>query len=112
MRGYSGWNYAPYRPFMTEVGDIYICRIVPGTHSIYFEWLDIGEECSVYCRKRSEGEFLCVGKTRKAEFDIVDLETETDYEFYVAAGEKKSRVRLARAGESIGTVINYLHPAY
>ena len=110
MRGYSGWNYAPYRPFMTEVGDIYICRIVPSTHAIHFEWLDVGETCEVFCRKRGEGDFACVGKTAKTEFDIVGLETETDYEFYVCAGDKKSRIRLARAGESIGTVITYLHP--
>ena len=64
MRGYSGWNYAPYRPFMTEVGDIYICRIVPSTHAIHFEWLDVGETCEVFCRKRGEGDFACVGKSK------------------------------------------------
>lgn len=110
MKGYSGWSYAPYRPPLTQVGDIYICRIAPGLDSIHFEWLDISEECSVFFRRRDEGEFLCLGKTCGNEFDVENLETDTDYEFYVAAGEKKSRVRLARTAQTIGIVVNYLHP--
>ena len=67
MRGYSGWNYAPYRPFMTEVGDIYICRIVPGTHSIHFEWLDIGaEKYDIFFRVREQGDFIHSGSTTSA----------------------------------------------
>lgn len=41
MKGLNTWSYAPYRPFLTEVGDIYICRVVPYENKIHFEWLDI-----------------------------------------------------------------------
>lgn len=110
MKGYNYWSYAPYRPLLTEVGDIYICRVVPYENAVHFEWLDINEEYEVFYRKRGEGEFSLYEKTDKCECDILNLETETDYEFYVAAGEKKSRVRLARTGKAVGTVVNYLHP--
>lgn len=29
MKGHSNWSYAPYKPLMTNCGDIYINRIVP-----------------------------------------------------------------------------------
>ena len=54
MKGYNKWSYAPYRPFLTDVGDIYVCRIVPDQTSIHFEWLDT--ECAsytVFYRKRN-----------------------------------------------------------
>lgn len=104
------WSYAPYRPYLRNVGDIYICRIVPYEDKIHFEWLPEDSECAVYLRKRGEEEFKPLGTTKKAEYDIENLENETDYEFYVAAGNKKSLVRLARTGKSVGTVVNYLHP--
>ena len=110
MKGYNGWSYAPYKPFFFEVGDIYICRVTYAMNSIHFEWLEVEGECEVYYRKRNEGDFILAGKTDKTEFDIVGLESDTDYEFYVASGNKKSRVRLARTGETVGTIVNYLHP--
>jgi len=111
MKGQNTWSFAPYRPFLFEVGDIYICRVVPKKDSIHFEWLDIGEESyDVFFRVRGSGEFILCGNTKKCEFDITWLSPETEYEFFVSAGEKKSRVRLARCGESVGNVVNYLHP--
>ena len=111
MKGHNLWSYAPYTPPLYDVGDIYICRIAPGQTKIHFEWLSTGaEEYSVFCRKRNEEEFAYYGKTGATGFDIVNLETDTDFEFYVCSGEKKSRVRLARTGKSVGTVVNYLHP--
>lgn len=110
MKGYNGWSYAPYKPFFFEVGDIYICRVTYAASSIHLEWLEVEGECEVYYRKRGEGDFLAAGKTHGTEFDITGLDCETDYEFYVTSGEKKSRVRLARTGETAGTVVNYLHP--
>lgn len=111
MKGQNTWSYQPYRPFLIDVGDIYICRVVPFETKIHLEWLgESGAVYSVFYRKRGENEFIQVGKTEENEFDIEDLETETDYEFFVQTDEKKSRVRLARCGESIGTVVNYLHP--
>lgn len=112
MKGYNKWSYAPYRPFFTEVGDIYICRIVPYETKIHFEWLELenAEEYSIFSRIRSVGDFELVGKTKKCEFDIENLCKNEEYEFYVEANSKKSRVRLARCGKSVGTVVNYLHP--
>lgn len=111
MKGCNLWSYAPYQPLLCSVGDIYICRIAPNENIIHFEWLDIGEEeYSVFYRGRNTGEFVCCGQTKETEFDIVNLETDTDFEFYVCSGDKKSLVRLARTGKTVGTVVNYLHP--
>ena len=30
MKGNNYWSYAPYRPLLTDVGDIYICRLSNG----------------------------------------------------------------------------------
>lgn len=110
MQGQSTWSYTPYKPFLWETGGIYICRIAPSKTTIHFEWLDIGEPYTVFCRVRGEEAFSICGETSETAFDIDGLQTNTDYEFFVAAGEKKSRVRLARTGETVGTVVNYLHP--
>ena len=110
MQGQSTWSYAPYKPFLWETGDIYICRIAPSQNTVHFEWLDIGETYTVFCRMRGEETFSVCGETNDTAFDIKGLQTDTDYEFFVAAGGKKSRVRLARTGETVGTVVNYLHP--
>lgn len=110
MRGYSGWSYAPYKPFLFETGDIYICRVAPNVNEVHFEWLDIGAEYSVYYRKRDEGEFILAGKTTGTEYTIKNLETETDFEFFVEANGKKSRIRIARTGFHEGVCVNYLHP--
>ena len=111
MKGSSTWSYRPYRPFLTEVGDIYICRVVPQTDTIHFEWLSCGKASyEIYYRKRTEGEFNLWETTEKTECDIVGLSNGAEYEFYVQSGDKKSRIRLARCGASIGTVVNYLHP--
>lgn len=111
MRGHNLWSYAPYKPLLRNVGDIYICRIAPSENAIHFEWLDIGEmEYSVYYRKRNTADFILCGKTKWTEFDIENLDADIDYELYVCSGEKKSLVRLARTGKTVGTVVNYLHP--
>ena len=111
MRGQSTWSYRPYCPPMTDVGDIYVCRVTPSTDSIHCEWLGLGAaQYDVYYRQRGEGDFVLFGAVIEPQCDITGLATDTDYEFYVQAGDKTSRVRLARCGESIGTVVNYLHP--
>ncbi len=97
------WSYSPYKPFFFNTGDIYICRVVPGKDSIHFEWLDSDDsEYEVYYRKRDEADFIFSGKTSGNEYDILNLQTDTDYEFYVSAKDKKSRVRLARCSEAVG----------
>lgn len=111
MKGCTSWSYSPYRPPLYEVGEPYICRIVPYETSIRFEWLaTVGESYSVFYRKRDEGDFLFLADTDKSFYVIEGLEPDTDYEFYVSRGDKKSRVRLARCGVSVGCAVNYLHP--
>ena len=111
MKGYNLWSYAPYHPLLRNIGDIYVCRIAPGKDYIHVEWLDIGaDEYTVFYRKRDENDFVACGRTKNCEFDIVKLDTDTDFEFYVEADGKRSLVRLARTGETVGVVVNYLHP--
>lgn len=111
MRGKSTWSYRPYRPFLTEVGEVYICRLVPREHGIRVEWLSLsGGEYAVYLRKRGEGEFARVCDTCECACEITGLTADTDYELYVAKDEKRSRVRLVRCGKVVGEVVNYLHP--
>lgn len=111
MTGCNLWSHSPYRPLLRNVGEPYICRIAPDVSSIHLEWLDTcDEEYSVFYRKRGTGDFILWGKTDANRFDIQNLDTATDYEFYVEANGKKSLVRLARTGETVGTVVNYLHP--
>lgn len=111
MKGYNKWSYSPYKPLLYDVGDIYICRIVPYENSIRFEWLK-GDfnDFEIFYRKRNDGDFIKAGQTREDYYIIENLTLHTDYEFYVASNGKKSRVRLARTGESVGNVVNYLHP--
>lgn len=116
MEGNNTWSYAPYRPFLWDCGDIYICRIAPTKDAIHLEWLDANcEEYEVLYRERGEGEFTLCGKVSGGgkeyyEFDIYSLECGKDYEFFVRSGERKSRVRLAKAADAVGVVVNYLHP--
>ena len=111
MKGSNTWSYAPYRPLLTNVGDIYICRIVPHKNAIHFEWLDTGDASyNVFYRERGANIFLHTATVTSTEYTINGLTIDTDYEFFVATEKKKSRVRLARCGETIGTVVNYLHP--
>ncbi len=111
MQGSSVWSYRPYRPFFWEVGDIYICRVAPSAHAIRLEWLPSGDaRYSVYCRPREEDNYAHVCDTAASFCDIEGLEEGREYAFYVSAGEKRSRVRLARCGAAVGTVVNYLHP--
>ena len=51
MKGYSLWSYAPYKPLLRNVGDIYICRVAPNKNSIHFEWLDTGDIYSVFTKR-------------------------------------------------------------
>ncbi len=110
MRTHHNWSYHPYKPLCRDNGDLYICRVVPGMNGIHLEWLDVEKPCQIYARKRAEGEFTFVGETSKTEFDITGLDAEAEYEFYVTCEDKKSRIRLAKCGEAIDTVVNYLHP--
>ena len=109
MKGRSSWSHAPYRPFLTDVGDPYLCRIAPSETSVRLEWLGDGV-CEVFFRVSGEGEFLRHGSSDRGEYLLTDLAPDTDYEIYLQRGEDRSRIRLARTGYVPGTVVNYLHP--
>lgn len=111
MKAHISWSYKPYKPLFFETGDIYICRVEPHATTITFDWLSIdAESYNVYCRTRYVGEFECVATTSELTYTITGLKEDVDYEFYVEADGKKSRVRLAHCGEAVGTIVNYLHP--
>jgi len=113
MKGTTSWSFAPYRPPLFESGDIYICRLYPGECRIGMDWLPLAgiSSYTVHLRPRgSEEDFLT--RTVSGTSCIWDgLDDLCDYEFYVSAGEAKSRLRLARTGAVPGeSVVNYLHP--
>lgn len=111
MKKHKGWSYAPYKPLFFEGGDIYICRLAPSADAITLDWLDIGAKSyKIYCRERFMGEYKLCGETDKLTYTITSLMRGMEYEFYVEADGKKSRVRIARCDDVIGTVVNYLHP--
>lgn len=111
MKTHNYWSYQQYKPLFYECGDIYICRVNPGMDFIEFDWFDIGSKSyQIYIRERGADEFLYVGNAQRCTYRVEGLNIDTDYEFYVEADGKKSRVRLARCGEAFGTVVNYLHP--
>lgn len=110
MRAVNSWSFAPYSPPLYDVGHPTICRIIPGETSVHLEW--IGEErppFSVGYRPEGDEAFSWI-KTDENEITVENLRPETDYEFIVTAGDKSSRVRLARTCAIEGTVVNYLHP--
>lgn len=111
MKGYNGWSYAPYKPLLFDTGDIYICRVAPHETGIHFEWLDGGaHEYEVFVREKGTSQFVSCGKTGENQYTITGLCEKRDYEFFVQADGKRSRIRLARTGRAVGTVVNYLHP--
>lgn len=111
MKGYNKWSYAPYKPLLTDIGDIYITRVVPDKNKIHFEWLGTpSEHYNVFFRKFGDEKFSFYKKTQICECEIENLNENEDYEFFVETNDKKSRVRMARCGDPVGVVVNYLHP--
>ncbi len=111
MVGTRSWSYAPYKPFFYETGEIYLCRLAPFSGGFHAEWLsEAGCDYELMLRPEGRGEFVRAAQVTVPEATVEGLEDGQDYEFYVVCGEKKSRVRLVRPGEAVGTVVNYLHP--
>lgn len=111
MRCSSSWSHAPYRPFLFDSGDIYVCRLAPGRDSICVEWLG-AEDASydVWLRPEGEGDFARAASVVGCSATLNGLSEQHDYELFVQSGDRRSRIRLARTGEAVGTVVNYLHP--
>ena len=103
------WSFAPYRPSGADDG-IYICRLAPAETSVRIEWLGECGEYEVYFRVRGTEGFSCHGRCVEPRYDLDGLQTDTEYEFFVQSGERKSPIRLARAGRCEGVAVNYLHP--
>lgn len=111
MKKHLKWSYDQYLPIFASPQEIYICRLVPHKTSFAFEVKARGEEeYSVYVSPRFKNEWTLVKKTKSTDITVSNLSQGQEYEFYVEAGERKSRTRLVRCGESFGSVINYLHP--
>ena len=111
MTGQNTWSYAPYRPFFHDAGDIYVCRLAPGPDSLTCEWLGGADlEYEVWLRPEDTSDFSLAARVRGTRCTLEGLAPDRDYEIYVRRGEAKSRVRLFRTGETVGTVVNYLHP--
>ncbi len=111
MKGLSSWSFSPYSPFFFETGDIYVCRLVPDKTTCHCEWLGCADQTyEIWLRREGQGAFELASRLQGTAVTLINLAEQTDYEFYVSCGEKRSRVRLFRTGEVVGTVVNYLHP--
>lgn len=111
MKACTQWSYRPYAPPLWNAGDVYICRLAPGERSVRLEWLPV-EGVSDYEVRFAprNGAWQTAGHTADRAFDLTGLAEETDYQLQVVCSAGTSRVRLARTGKSVGTVVNYLHP--
>ena len=69
MKGHNKWSYAPYKPLLWNMGDIYVCRLAPGKDYIHLEWLDAEcENYEIFCRTFGEGEFVSVGQGKGCDY--------------------------------------------
>ena len=113
MKHHKGWSYAPYKPLFFDSGDIYICRLSNGDGFFECDWLpfDGCEEYNLFYREKGSAEdFIKADTTKECTCKVSGLDKEKEYEFYVASDDKKSRVRYTVCRDSVGTVVNYLHP--
>ncbi len=107
------WSYRPYAPPFHEIGDPYLCRIAPGKDFVVLEWL--GCETDTYrvaWRERGAADFTEEIPVRGTSVRLTGLKEGCDYECAVFRTDTgtRSRIRLFRTGEAVGTVVNYLHP--
>lgn len=105
------WSYRPYQPCFFESGDIYVPHVIPYEDRIEIEWLGKHEEVyDVLFRERDQSRFIKYATVSGTACMLNDLKPDTDYEIQIRCGEKKSRIRLAHTGSTVGTAVNYLHP--
>ncbi len=113
MKHHNAWNHTPYRPCFYAGGDLLITRIIPAHTSIAIEWMAVesGGPYTVFCGQEADA-MQPVGQTAALRYIIEGLAFDTDFHVSVAAADgRRSRVRLAHTGNSIGIPVNYLHPA-
>lgn len=110
MLGAVSWSYPVYEAPMTEWDGPIVTRLAPSADGLHLEWLPTAAPVTVYVRLEGTEEFLPVAESETNEADFCGLADGEDYEVYIESAGKKSRVRLFRTGEAIGTVVNYLHP--
>ena len=111
MKPHTSWSYRPYQPFLYDAGLPAVCQMVPSSHALSFSWLSagMGGSYTVWFSKRGE-DLRPVAQTEACAYTVSGLEENCEYQFQVSCPAGKSRLRLARTGESVGTVVNYLHP--
>lgn len=113
MKGVTSWSFTPYRPLLFDAGEISICRVYPGEGCVGFDWLPVEgiPFYTAWLRRRGSSEDWMTVEAEGTSAVFTGLADGVDYEFFVSAGEKHSRVRLAKTGAVPGdTVVNYLHP--
>lgn len=105
------WSYHPYRPILSDRGEIFVTRIVPDRHELRISWIgEAGGSVDVYWRRRDEGEYRLETGLAAGEAVLSGLEENCDYQFYLQDRDgRRSLVRLARTGDYIKTPIQYLH---
>ncbi len=111
MKAHRAWSYAPYRPPFTDCGSPYVCRVAPAADRIRLEWLPDGSaRYRVFYRLRGTEEYRLAGTTADTAMTVTGLTCGETYECYVEGDRGRSRVRLARCGAYVDTMVNYLHP--
>ena len=113
MKPAVSWSYTPYAPPFHEAGDPYLCRLAPGKETVTLEWLGAPDkEYRVVWRERGASSFTDETTVRGTSASLSGLKDGTDYEIAVLdpVSGTRSRIRLFRTGEAVGTVVNYLHP--
>lgn len=116
MKGQNKWGYRPYTPLdQFDKRELpYLCRMAPGRNFLDFEWIDNGSKDKhfVYWKKWNSHEEYQKMELGEQSSVLVNLEEKCDYELFVSREkiQEKSHKRIFRTGETVGTVVNYLHP--
>lgn len=115
MKCYNKWSYRPYLPVdrLDEKYAPFVCRIAPTANSVTVQWFDNGYNGEHYLHyseweSQTETAVKLTGET----VTVGGLSDETEYKFYITAGNgKSSRIRRFRTGDVPGNnVVCYLHP--
>ena len=114
MKPTTTWSHVPFKQYIPDTHEIYINRVAPFKTGVTFDFMLVGadfdvKEFDVHVRLRGSDDAWKTKKVSGFTATIDGLETDTDYEFYVSAGELSSLVRFVRPYEVPGKVLNYIH---